>query len=145
MPRRVRHQDLSLDYCCSITIYTRTRLVLWRFQWITQFRLFTLICRRLETRINHSIITYYWIIWDEAGVLTVLAALQCCHFITTISGPSVALHILAQTVLAALQGCHSVITTLASLWLSSFWWLSIPRSGHPLGCSRGRLVRRLSR
>ena len=41
-----------------------------------------------------------------------LAALQCCHLIITISGLSVALLILAQTVLGALQGCHSVITTL---------------------------------
>ena len=61
MPRRVRHQDLSLDYWCSITIYTRTRLVLWRYQGtITQFRSFTLICSRLEKRRQqfHSILDY---------------------------------------------------------------------------------------
>ena len=50
-----------------------------------------------------------------------LAALQGCHFIVTISGLSVALQILDQAVLAALQGCHFIITILAFLWLSSFW------------------------
>ena len=69
--------------------------------------------------LNNSIA--YWIIWDETRVLAVLAALQGCHFIVTISGLSVALQILDQAVLAALQGCHFIITTLAFLWLSSFW------------------------
>ena len=42
--------------------------------------------------------------------LAVLAALQGCHFIITISGLSVALQLLDQAVLAALQGCHFIIT-----------------------------------
>ena len=61
MPRRVRHQDLSLDYWCSRTIYTRTRLVLWRYQWHNYtIKSFTLICSRLETRHQrfHSILDY---------------------------------------------------------------------------------------
>ena len=42
--------------------------------------------------------------------LAVLAALQGCHFMITISGLSVALQLLDQAVLAALQGCHFIIT-----------------------------------
>ena len=41
---------------------------------------------------------------------SVLAALQGCHFMITISGLSVALQLLDQAVLAALQGCHFIIT-----------------------------------
>ena len=61
MPRRVRHQDLSLDYGCTIKIYTQTRLVLWRYHGtITQLKSFTLICSRLKKRRQqfHSILDY---------------------------------------------------------------------------------------
>ena len=47
---------------------------------------------------------------DETRVLAVLASLQGCHFMVTISGLSVALQLLGQAVLAALQGCHPIIT-----------------------------------
>ena len=67
-----------------------------------------------------------------------LAALQCCHLIITISGLSVALLILAQTVLGALQGCHSVITTLLQTAASGDSLSLAPAC--PPGCSRGRLA-----
>ena len=86
--------------------------------------------------------------------LTVLAALQCCHFIITISGLSVALQLLDQAVLAALQGCHFIITIsgpsvalqlLVTLSPSLRPALEVVLEVDTYDGSRGRHVRRFSR
>ena len=144
MPRRVRLQELSFDYF-DRSRFTRTRLVLWRFQWFTQFRLFTLICRRLETKINHSISRItglfgtrrgFWQCWRHCSVVTLsllsLAFLWLYYFCPDSAGSTAGLSLRDHF---SWPFCGSAASG-DSLSLA-------PAS--PLGCSRGRLVRRFSR
>ena len=83
-----------------------------------------------------------------------LAALQGCHFMVTISGLSVALQLLDQAVLAALQGCHPIIT-VSGLSVAQQLLVTLSPSLRPAlvvvlevdtyDDSRGRQVRRFSR
>ena len=154
MPRRVRLRELSLDYY-DRSRCTRTRLVLWRFQWFTQFRLFTLICRRLETRINHSISRItglfgtrrgFWQCWRHCSVVTLsllsLAFLWLYYFCPDSAGSTAGLSLYDYF---SWPFCGSAASG-DSLSLAP---------ARPPGCSRGRLandsrgrgghVRRISR
>ena len=158
MPRRVRQQELSLDYYVR-SRYTRTRLVLWRFQWITQFRLshWFVAGWRQELTIAFSHITGlfgtrrgFWQCWRHCSVVTLsllslaflwlyyfcpdsAGTLQGCHFMITSPGLSVAQQLLV-TLYPSLRPALSVVLEVDSYDDSR-------GRGGPYDESRGRFSR----
>ena len=154
MPRRVWQQELSLDYL-DRSRCTRTRLVLWRFQWITQFRAshWFVAGWRQELTIVFSQITGLFGTGGGSDSVGGTAVLSLYHYYLW---PFCGSTIFAQTVLAALQGCHFMITSpglsvaqqlLVTLYPSLRPTLSVVLEVDSYDDSRGRggHVRRISR